>query len=267
MSFLIIVLSPSKRLDFEAAGVRKHTQPAFLDDAQKLVGRMKKLSAADLQRMMGVSQKVADLNVARYREWKKPFTPGNAKQALLAFRGDVYLGLAAESFGAADLDFAQRHVRVLSGLYGVLKPLDLIQPYRLEMGVKLPDGAAAGRARAAGKPGVSLYDFWGDKITEQLNGDFGRGEAVLVNLASNEYFRAIRPRRLKARVVTPVFKEKKNGRYKVISFTAKRSRGMMASWIVKNRVRDVAAIKRFCEGGYAFDARLSDETDWVFTRG
>ena len=265
MSFLIVVLSPSKRLDFEAPGARKHTQPTFLNDAQKLARRMKKLSAADLQRLMGVSQKIAELNVARYREWHKPFTPDNAKQALLAFRGDVYLGLDAASFSAADLDFAQRHVRVLSGLYGVLKPLDLIQPYRLEMGTRLPNGAAAGRARANGD--ASLYDFWGDKITERLNGDFGRGEAVLVNLASNEYFRAIRPQRLKARVVTPIFKEKKNGRYKVISFTAKRSRGMMASWIVKNRVREVAAIKRFCEGGYAFDAGLSDAASWVFTRG
>lgn len=255
---MMVVLSPAKRLDFEAGGARKHTQPAFLDDAQKLAARLKKLSARDLRSLMNVSDKIAELNVKRYREWKKPFTPDNAKQAVLAFRGDVYQGLDADSFSAADLDFAQRHIRVLSGLYGVLRPLDLIQPYRLEMGTRF----------AAGNGADDLYAFWGGKITRHLNAALAKdgGEAVLVNLASKEYFSAIRADELKARIVTPVFKEKKNGHYKVVSFTAKRSRGMMTSWIVKNRVADVAKIKRFREGGYAFNAGLSDAADWVFTR-
>ena len=257
---MIVVLSPAKRLDFEAPGLRKHTQPEFLNDAQKLAGGLKKLSARDLQELMNVSVKIAELNVERYRKWKKPFTPSNAKQAVLAFRGDVYQGLDADSFSAADLDFAQRHVRVLSGLYGVLRPLDLIQPYRLEMGTRF----------AAGNGADDLYAFWGDKITRRLNAEFGEsgrgGEAVLVNLASKEYFSVIRPDGLKARIVTPVFKEKKNGRYKVVSFTAKRSRGMMTSWIVRNRVGEVSKIKQFREGGYAFNAGLSDAADWVFTR-
>lgn len=258
---MMVVLSPAKRLDFDAGGARKHTQPAFLDDAQKLAARLKKLSARDLRALMNVSDKIAELNVKRYRKWKKPFTPDNAKQAVLAFRGDVYQGLDADSFSAADLDFAQRHIRVLSGLYGVLRPLDLIQPYRLEMGTRF----------AAGNGAADLYAFWGGKITRYLNAALakdggGRGEAVLVNLASREYFSAIRADELKARIVTPVFKEKKNGAYKVVSFTAKRSRGMMTSWIVKNRVTDAAKIKRFREGGYAFNAGLSDAADWVFTR-
>ncbi len=206
---------------------------------------------------MGVSKKIAELNHLRYGEWHAPFTPSNAKQAIWAFRGDVYTGLGADDFDPSDLQFAQKHLRMLSGLYGVLRPLDLIQPYRLEMGT-----------RFATQEGGDLYRFWGSKITARLNRDLkSSGSSMLVNLASLEYFKSVRADDLDAQVVTPVFKERRNGDYKVISFVAKRARGAMSRYLVKHRIDDPADIKKFTEQGYRYNERLSDGGNWVFTRG
>ncbi len=255
---MLIVISPAKTLDFDhPAPTRKCTKPVFLDEAQELVGRLKRLSARDLSKLMGISAKIAELNHRRYREWKKPFTVANAKQAVWAFRGDVYTGLDADSLDGKDLEFAQKHLRMLSGLYGVLRPLDLIQPYRLEMGTKF-----------AVRRCSNLYQFWGDKITERLNRDLkGERPAVLVNLASQEYFKSVHAEGLGAPVITPVFKERRNGAYKVISFVAKRARGAMSRYIVKHRISDPADVKKFREDGYRFNKQLSDDANWVFTRG
>ena len=255
---MLIVISPAKTLDFETPPpVRKCTKPVFIDEAQELINRLKKLSANDLSKLMGVSAKIAELNHRRYREWKKPFTISNAKQAVWAFRGDVYTGLEADTFDQKDLEFSQRHLRMLSGLYGVLRPLDLIQAYRLEMGTKF-----------ATHRGDNLYQFWGDKITEHLGRDLKRDRSpVLINLASQEYFKSVRGQDLGAQVITPVFKERKNGAYKIISFVAKRARGAMSRYIVKNQVSDPAGIKQFKDGGYRYSKQLSDDANWVFTRG
>ncbi len=255
---MLIVISPAKTLDFETPPpVRRCTTPVFLDEAQELVNRLKKLSAKDLSKLMSVSSKIADLNYGRYRKWKKPFTISNAKQAVWAFRGDVYTGLEADSFDRKDLEFAQKHLRMLSGLYGVLRPLDLIQAYRLEMGT-----------RFATRRGDDLYQFWGGKITDCLSRDIRRTDfPVLINLASQEYFKSVRRQALDAQVITPVFKERRNGSYKVISFVAKRARGAMSRYIVKHRLSDPADIKRFSEGGYRYSKQLSDDANWVFTRG
>ncbi len=255
---MLIVISPAKTLDFDTPPpIRKCTTPVFLDEAQELVGRLKKLSAGELSKLMGVSAKIAELNHHRYREWRQPFTTSNAKQALWAFRGDVYTGLEADSFDRKDLEFAQKHLRILSGLYGVLRPLDLIQAYRLEMGT-----------RFATRRGDNLYQYWGDRIINRLNRDLKRMRSpALVNLASQEYFKSVRAGNLGARVITPVFKERKNGTYKIISFVAKRARGTMSRYIVKHRISDPADIKEFSEGGYRYSKRLSDDANWVFTRG
>ena len=256
---MLIVISPAKTLDFDTPPpVRKCTIPVFLDEAQELVGRLGKLSAGELAKLMGVSKKIAELNYRRYREWRLPFTSSNAKQAVWAFRGDVYTGLEADSFQSKDLEFAQRHLRMLSGLYGILRPLDLMQPYRLEMGARF----------APRRGGGDLYQFWGGKITERLSRDLKRMRPpVLVNLASQEYFKSVRTDDLGAPVITPVFKESRNGAYKVISFSAKKARGAMSRYIVKNRISDPADLKQFKEGGYRYSKSLSDDANWVFTRG
>ena len=253
---MIVIISPAKRLDFDSSTIRKQSVPLFLDDANHLVTRFRKLSTEQLQELMSVSTKIADLNTDRFKTWDDSTTTPQAKQALLAFNGDVYSGLDANSFETKDFDFAQKHLRILSGLYGVLKPLDMIQPYRLEMGTRLKN-----------KQGKDLYDFWGSRITEAINAELKTmRNAVLINLASNEYFHSIVPDHLNAKVITPIFKEKKNGTYKVISFTAKRSRGMMARYIIKNRIKTPELLKQFREGDYRYQTKLSNETQWVFTR-
>ena len=255
---MLIVISPAKRLDFDTRPpARKCTMPVFLEEARHLVDRLKALSAEDLSKLMNVSEKIAELNHRRYDEWRTPFTLSNAKQAVWAFRGDVYTGLGADDFDRSDLEFAQRHLRMLSGLYGVLKPLDLIQPYRLEMGT-----------RFATSKGGDLYRFWGDKITARLNRDLkSTGSSTLVNLASVEYFRSVHADDLNARVVTPVFKERKNGDYRVVSFVAKRARGAMSRYLVKRRIDDPAELRKFTGQGYRYNERLSQGGNWVFTRG
>ncbi|RKP57477.1 peroxide stress protein YaaA [Pararobbsia silviterrae] len=256
---MIIVLSPAKSLDYETPPhVQQHSLPAFVDHSSELVDTLRALSPASIGSLMSISDPLANLNFQRYQDWTPTFTPANAKQAVLAFNGDVYEGLDARSFADTDLDFAQQHVRILSGLYGVLRPLDLMQPYRLEMGTRLKNAR-----------GKDLYAFWGDRITHALNGELGQRDPMsraLVNLASEEYFKSVRPKSLDAPVITPVFEDFKGGRYKIISFYAKRARGMMARYAVLNRIRHPSALRDFDVDGYAYAPDVSSEQTWVFRR-
>jgi cytoplasmic iron level regulating protein YaaA (DUF328/UPF0246 family) len=254
---MLIVISPAKKMDMQAGqAVAGATQPELLGEAEHLAGIMRGKDSFELAELMGISMKLADLNAGRFRSFSTPFTPDNARPALLAFRGDVYRGLDADALDADALTFAQAHLRILSGLYGVLRPLDLIQPYRLEMGTKL-----------ASERGRDLYAFWGDAITEALNRALAaQGDDVLVNLASNEYFSAIRPDRLAGRIVTPVFKERKGGSHRIVGLFAKRARGLMTRFIIDERIDDPEALKGFDREGYAFSPSLSDGDTWVFTR-
>jgi len=255
---MLIVISPAKTLDFETkACTDSYSQPVFLDDSQELIKVLRQLSKEELGNLMKISVKLADLNHARNRNWRLPFSPDNAKQAVLAFKGDVYTGLNTDNYTEEDFQFAQKHLRILSGLYGLLKPLDLIQAYRLEMGTKL--------LNAKGK---NLYAFWDAKITNAINATLAQTESkVLINLASNEYFKVIQAKLLDARVITPVFKDFKNGQYKVISFLAKKARGYMSSYIIKNKITEVSDIKHFNEHGYHYNEDMSEDNKWVFTKG
>ena len=257
---MLTVVSPAKTLDFESpVRTRKHSQPLFLEDAGRLVEHMRTLEPDALSDLMDISNELAELNWQRYAAWQTPFSLRNARQAIFAFRGDVYLGLRAEQFGTAELNFAQKHLRILSGLYGVLRPLDLIQPYRLEMGRQVSVDGNGG-----------LYDFWGERLTQSLNTDLAgqpQKRKVLVNLASNEYFQSIRADALAADVVTPVFKDQTGrGDYRVLSFMAKRARGEMAAWIVRNRINSAHALKKFSESGYRHSADESTSERVVFLR-
>ena len=256
---MILVISPAKAQDFSTpAPAADCSQPGFLKEAAQLMKRLRALGLDELTCLMGISPDLAALNAGRFAQWKPPFTPGNAKQAAFAFDGDAYGGLDAASLGPAGLAFAQDHLRILSGLYGLLRPLDLIQPYRLEM--RIPLANARGR---------DLYAFWGDRLTRAVNLLLraGPGEPVLVNLASGEYFKALDGRALAGRIVTPVFQDLKPGGYKVISFHAKRARGLMARYAIRKRAEDPEVLKRFREEGYAFDRKASEADRWVFRRG
>jgi cytoplasmic iron level regulating protein YaaA (DUF328/UPF0246 family) len=254
---MLIVISPAKTLDYETPPVTQvHTKPDFLKQSKLLINNLRNYSALDLAELMQLSMKLAELNFARYHDWKTPFTPNNAKQAVLAMKGDVYTGLDAETLCEEDLVFAQEHLRILSGLYGVLRPLDLMQPYRLEMGTRLPNDK-----------GKDLYAFWGDSITQALNKTLVKqGDKVLINLASNEYFKSVKPKLVKGRIITPQFKEQKNGGYKMIGFYAKKARGLMSRYIIENRLTDPEAIKDFDVEDYAYNAALSTGDKWVFSR-
>jgi cytoplasmic iron level regulating protein YaaA (DUF328/UPF0246 family) len=256
---MIIVLSPAKSLDYTTPPhVDRHTLPAFVDHSAELIDTLRGLSPASIGSLMSISDPLAELNFKRYQDWNPKFSPANAKQAVLAFNGDVYEGFDARSLADADLDYAQGHVRILSGLYGMLRPLDLMKPYRLEMGTRL--GNARGR---------DLYAFWGDRITHALNDLLAERKAAskaLVNLASEEYFRSVRPKVLGAPVITPVFEDFKSGRYKIISFYAKRARGLMARYAVLNRIQKPEKLKAFDSEGYAFEPDVSSEQTWVFRR-
>ncbi|WP_028240603.1 peroxide stress protein YaaA [Stutzerimonas azotifigens] len=254
---MLMVISPAKTLDYETPPVTdRATQPEHLDDAQALIEVLRAYSPAQIGELMHLSDKLAALNVARYDSWSRPFTTQNARQALLAFKGDVYTGLHAEDFSEHDFDFAQRHLRMLSGLYGVLRPLDLMQPYRLEMGTRLPNPR-----------GKDLYAFWGERISGWLNEALqAQGDDVLLNLASNEYFGAVKRNALKARLIQVDFKDLKNGQYKIISFYAKKARGLMARYVIKERVTDPAALKDFGYDGYRFSAEHSRDDHLVFLR-
>ncbi|WP_373499156.1 peroxide stress protein YaaA [Desulfococcus sp.] len=254
---MLVVISPAKTLDFETPpATADYSLPGFLDESERLVQALQTLSPEELSGLMGISSKLALLNHRRFAEWTLPFSPETARPAVLAFKGDVYEGLAADTFSAADFQTAQARLRILSGLYGLLRPLDLIRPYRLEMGTPL-----------ATERGATLYRFWGDRITEALNAALEACSGkTLVNLASNEYFKAVNVKRLAAGVVTPVFKDYKNGTYKVISFYAKKARGMMSRFAIQQRISDARGLKAFTEGGYAFNPALSSRDQWVFTR-
>jgi hypothetical protein len=254
---MLIFLSPAKSLDYKTPPqVATHTQPAFLKQSEILIKQLRKLSPADIANLMDLSDPLALLNFNRYADWKVPFTPENAKQAVLAFDGDVYDGLAAKTLSAADLDFAQQHVRILSGLYGILKPLDLMQPYRLEMGTKF-----------ANKAGKDLYAFWGETLVDAINAELdGMPRPVVVNLASEEYFKAALGRKINGQVIQPVFEDWKNGNYKIVSFYAKRARGLMTRYAVVNRLDEPEGLKDFDYDGYAFVPQVSEEKRWVFRR-
>ncbi|MGL6314628.1 peroxide stress protein YaaA [Vibrio sp. WXL103] len=254
---MLIVVSPAKTLDYESPlATERYTQPELIEHSAELIEECRKLTPADVSALMKVSDKIAGLNVARFEQWSESFTRDNSRQAILAFKGDVYTGLEAQTLDEAGFDYAQRHLRMLSGLYGLLKPLDLMQPYRLEMGTKLANGR-----------GSNLYQFWGEIITNELNQAVAeQGDDILVNLASNEYFKAVKPKQLAAKVITPVFKDCKNGQYKVISFYAKKARGMMARYIIDHQVNTIEALKNFDVAGYYFEAAESTDTELVFKR-
>jgi len=264
---LLILISPAKTLDFETPPIlNRFSQSDFLSETEALVKELRSLSAQEISALMKISDKLGELNASRYQTWQPIFDDQNGKQAILAFQGDVYQGLNVNLWQPQDFDFAQEHVRILSGLYGVLRPLDLIQPYRLEMGTKLAHSKLQDLAAN------TLYEFWGDKLTGVINQQLEKLEQktleqkMIVNLASNEYFKAVKPKLLKGDIITPVFKDWKNGKYKIISFYAKKARGMMAAYIIKNQIVNTENIKDFRDSGYSYNLELSDSKNLVFTR-
>lgn len=254
---MLIVISPAKTLDFETPSTTTtHTQPALLNHSERLIDILATKSPHDLQKLMNISDALAELNAERFHQWSRPFKPSNAKQAVLAFKGDVYLGMKAENFTQKQLEYAQAHLCILSGLYGVLRPLDLIQPYRLEMGTRL-----------ANEQGKDLYAYWNHEITNNINKHLEIIDSkLLVNLASNEYFRSIKVKELNAQVTTPVFKDWSKDRYKVIGFFAKKARGTMSAWLLKNKVKTASKLVKFNEDGYQYSATESTQDKPVFLR-
>jgi len=254
---MLSILSPAKTLDFETPSTTQDvTQPDYLDLSRELIDILRGYSPQQLSQLMGISDKLAGLNAARYADWKTPFSLDNAKPAAQAFQGDVYVGLEASAFSADDNAFAQDHLRILSGLYGMLRPLDLIQPYRLEMGIRLKNAA-----------GKDLYAYWRERLTLDLDEAIAAsGSATLVNLASNEYSKAIDFKKLEAEVVSPVFQDEKNGQFKIISFHAKKARGLMAAWLIRERLDRPAALTEFDVAGYRYAAAASKPGKPVFRR-
>ncbi|EMR01652.1 peroxide stress protein YaaA [Cesiribacter andamanensis] len=254
---MLVIISPSKTQDFSP--LRQplaHSQPQLLKESSLLAKELQKLKPRALAELMDLSDKLADLNWSRYQQWQPPFTPENAKPALFAFKGDVYTGIPVEDYTPNELAYAQEHLRILSGLYGLLRPLDLMQPYRLEMKIKLKN-----------KRGADLYKFWGNRLTQALNEALaGQQEPVLINLASNEYVKALQPKNIKGRILTPQFKEFKEGKYTTIALFAKRARGLMTDYILRNRIEEPEALKGFALDGYSFSEPLSTPAEWVFVR-
>lgn len=254
---MIVLLSPAKTLDLEPIEIGMYSTPRMMADTEALIGVLKKKSARQLKKLMNVSDQIANLNVERYQNFETPFTPENAKPAALAFKGDVYLGLEAETFSESEMAFAQRHLRILSGLYGLLKPLDLMQAYRLEMGTVLKKGRKK-----------NLYEFWDGRITQLINEDLiENGGGTIINLASQEYFHAVKPGLLQGRLITIHFKEYRGDQYKVISFNAKKARGRMAHLIVKEGITVAEALKGLVANDYCYNEQLSNESEWFFTIG
>jgi hypothetical protein len=254
---MLIVVSPAKSLDYESPlATTSATKPQFMDQSELLIEQLREFSPPQVSELMGISAKLGDLNFGRYLSWKPKATRKNARPAVLAFTGDVYQGLQANSFSEEDFKYAQEHIRIISGLYGLLRPLDLMQPYRLEMGTKLKT-----------ERGSNLYDFWGDQITETLNKQLKKTRSdVLLNLASKEYFSAVRPKLIKAQIVSPVFRDYKSGKYKIISFFAKKARGGMSRWVIQNQIEGLAQIKDFDLDGYRYNAAASTDNKPVFLR-
>jgi cytoplasmic iron level regulating protein YaaA (DUF328/UPF0246 family) len=254
---MLTVISPAKKLDYSSTvEPQAHTQPELLSHAKELLKGLKTLSPQDVCALMGLSDKLGALNYERFQEWRTPFNQKNARQALLAFKGDVYQGLDAQSMSAGELAWAQDNLRILSGLYGLLRPLDLMQPYRLEMGTKYSNAR-----------GNDLYKFWGNIITDEINKVLVGKTPVLLNLASNEYFKSVQTKDIKGQIISPQFMDKKDDKYKIISFYAKKARGLMSAYIIKNKITDVEKIKGFDSDGYSYNAAMSEGDKWVFTRG
>ncbi len=255
---MLIVISPAKKLDYSSpVAAKNHSQPELLDHSAELLQGLKKLSPQNVCALMGLSDNLGALNYERFQAWDRPFTEDNAKPAILAFKGDVYQGLDADSMTDKQLEWAQGHLRILSGLYGLLRPMDLMQPYRLEMGT-----------RFANQRGKDLYQFWGNIITDEINSLLSNAKSpVLLNLASNEYFKSVQQKNIAGRIVTPVFMDKKGDKYKIVSFYAKKARGLMSAYIIKNKITAVEGIKKFDVDGYRFNSAMTDGDSWVFTRG
>ena len=254
---MLTLISPAKTLDYESpVKIADWTEPRFQDDSLQLIDKLKPLSKKRVAGLMSLSDKLAALNVERYRSYDEKFTPENSRQSIFAFKGDVYIGLDAQSLTKPDLKFAQKQLRIISGLYGLLRPFDLMQPYRLEMGTDLKN-----------KRGKNLYEFWGDQLTDSVNQELEAGSGkFVVNLASKEYFGAIQPKRLQGELISPVFLDQKNGDYKIISFFAKKARGSMARFIIKERVKTIKKLEQFSEDGYRFDPTRSEAGKPVFIR-
>jgi uncharacterized protein len=254
---MLIVVSPAKKLDYDTpAKTKTSTMPDFLEHSQILIDRLREFSTMDIAELMHLSMKLAELNFDRYENWSLPLSTDNAKQAMFAFKGDVYTGLDADSFSANDIKFAQKHFRMLSGLYGLLRPLDLMFPYRLEMGTRLEN-----------ERGKNLYEFWGNIITDAINKQLKASKSEhLINLASNEYFKSVKTKNINAEIITPAFKEYKNGEYKMIGIYAKKARGLLSRYIIQNQLSTPEDIKNFDLDGYKFNSKVSKGNNWVFTR-
>ena len=254
---MLALISPAKTLDYESTlPTDAHTLPRLLDQSQQLIDVSRKLSATEIAKLMTVSEKIATLNVARFNDWNQDFNFSNARQAIFAFKGDVYTGLDAYALADQEIAYTQQHLRMLSGLYGLLRPLDLMMPYRLEMGTKL-----------ANPRGHNLYEFWGNIITDLINEDLAEVKSeLLVNIASDEYYKSVKESKIKADIIKPVFLDQKNGKYKVISFYAKKARGLMARYIIENKIERAEDLKSFNTDGYYFDAESSLKGELVFKR-
>lgn len=254
---MLILLSPAKTLDFETQlSTPEISQPRFLQQSAELIDELRQYSPEQIGTLMKLSTSLSELNVKRYHDWQLPFDDTNAKAAILAFKGDVYTGLAADQWSQNELAAAQSSLRILSGLYGLLKPLDLIQPYRLEMGTKL-----------ANEHGNDLYQFWGNQVTDRINADCQEHDhQMIVNLASNEYFKSVKAKQLNSSVITPVFKDEKKGQFKIISFYAKKARGLMAAYLIRSQAQDLEDVKQFSEAGYRFSQEDSNDANIVFKR-
>ncbi len=255
---MIILLSPAKTLDFETPlPILQKSEPIFPKQSQRLVNHLKKKSARSLKKLMDISDDLAELNHQRFQTWIQPVDSNQSRPAIFAFKGDVYLGLRAETFSENDLEFAQEHLRILSGLHGVLRPLDLILPYRLEMGTSLKVTPKV----------TNLYKFWGDSIARHLKLEMQENDSKgLINLASEEYFKAVKTKQIDRDIITPVFYDWKNGDYKMIGYFAKKARGMMAAFAIREKITLPEQLKSFNEENYTFNDRLSKENKWVFTR-
>ena len=255
---MLFIVSPAKTLDYESPlPVAEVSQPRFVKQAEVLIEHLKTVSQEEIGKLMKISDKLSKLNVDRYQNWSTKHEPSEScRQAVLAFKGDVYQGLDAYAWSEAEFGRAQKQLRILSGLYGVLRPLDLLHPYRLEMGTKLPIAEHK-----------NLYGFWDTQVTESLNEDLATMEhPCLINLASNEYYSVVKPKLVEAPIITPDFKDWKNGKYKVISFYAKKARGLMVKWAIQNDIKDSEELKKFDVGGYGFDEEMSSGSNWVFSR-
>ena len=254
---MLAILSPAKTLDYQTPlTTNKSTQPDFNTESKELIATLRKFAPAEIGSLMKISDNLAELNHRRYAEWQNQANEDNARPALFAFKGDVYLGLDAQTLGARDINFAQKHLRVLSGLHGLLRPLDLIQPYRLEMGTRL-----------ATRRGSNLYQFWGNKVTDNINKALAQQTSkVLLNLASNEYYQVIQAERIEGRILNINFKELRDGKYRFVSFAAKRARGLMARYMIDNRITRPSQLRQFDVDRYAFNEALSRDDEWIFTR-